>query len=254
MEEKKTLPKMKAIDLLLKESWQIFATSWIKFLLFTLATIGLSILLIVLYIIPIVIYAVTQNWSEFNWDTVTAETIVPVVIYLGIGLIVAIIAATVYDLAMARLVYGLAQKEEISIKAAYRYGLGHFFSYLWINLLVFFIVLAGLVLLIVPGFMAIIVLSLVTPIFVLESKKGLAALKRSRELVKGYFWPVAGRLGIMLLLSMIVSLLQNALPTTEILAPVSVVVQFVITFYGIVYLFLVYCDLMGLEKAETKIN
>lgn len=69
-----------------------------------------------------------------------------------------------------------------------------FLAVLWTSVLAGLLVLIGLVFLIIPGIILMIRYALALPVVVLESARGMAALKRSQELVKGHWWGVLGRL------------------------------------------------------------
>jgi len=66
-------------------------------------------------------------------------------------------------------------------------------SYLLIAILTGLIVLGGLILLIVPGIIFSIWYGFALYIFLFDGTKGYAALKKSKELVVGYTWPIFGR-------------------------------------------------------------
>lgn len=71
---------------------------------------------------------------------------------------------------------------------------GKIASYAWVGFLVGVICAAGFLLFIIPGVIFVIWFGLSLYVFVFEEKKGMLALERSRELVKGYWWPVLGRM------------------------------------------------------------
>lgn len=66
-------------------------------------------------------------------------------------------------------------------------------SYIGLALMVSVFVLLWSLLLIIPGIIYSILYSLAIYVFFFEGKKGMAAIKRSKELVKGYWWAVFGR-------------------------------------------------------------
>ena len=253
MKDKANLKPMRPLDLILKESWYLFAANWLKFLLFSLLSTGAVILIFVIYLIPAGIYLAGKDWSgyqstNFDWQGFFSGMALPAVIYGLIGIILFVLLVTLIDLATAHYVYHLAKKESLKILDSYRYGIKNLFAYFWVHLLVFLVVLLGFCLLVIPAFYVVIVLSLVTPVCVVESKKGFATLKRSRELIKGYFWPVTGRLAFLILLSIAASILQE----TAILAPLAIIAQFILTFYGIIYLLLIYSDLASLKGGQSN--
>lgn len=70
------------------------------------------------------------------------------------------------------------------------------------------LVTLGFVLLVVPGLILITVWSLAAPVIVVERPPGLAALGRSRELVRGNGWRV---FGVILLLDVLVAVIAGAI-------------------------------------------
>lgn len=66
-------------------------------------------------------------------------------------------------------------------------------GYVLVVIITAILVIIGLVLLIIPGIIMAVWYSFSEQVFVLENIKGYKALKRSKELVSGYWWPVLGR-------------------------------------------------------------
>lgn len=91
------------------------------------------------------------------------------------------------------LVYAVKDKDEkIGIFEAYRKALNKIFSYLWISLLGGLIIFGGLIFLIIPGIIFAIWFSFGVFILISENLKGIDALLKSKEYVKGklsdVFW------------------------------------------------------------------
>jgi len=84
-------------------------------------------------------------------------------------------------------------KKGVTIKEALVKAWGKLKSYWWISFLKGFIVVGGYLLLIVPGFLFSIWFSMASFVFVSEDIKGMNALLKSREYVRGYFWAIVGR-------------------------------------------------------------
>ena len=90
-----------------------------------------------------------------------------------------------------------------------------FFPYLWLNIIMSILVIAGTLAFVIPGIIISVIYGFAIYVFFCEDKKGLKALRRSKELVDGYFWPVFGRMMFVALIAfsfaMIISLPQIAL-------------------------------------------
>jgi hypothetical protein len=95
-------------------------------------------------------------------------------------------------------------------QAALRFGLRHLLGMIWIGLLYGLAVLAGLIALVIPGIYLYIALSLAFAAYIVEGRSGAAALRRSRELVRGRWWPTFGALAIY---GVIGGLVNYALPS-----------------------------------------
>jgi hypothetical protein len=76
-----------------------------------------------------------------------------------------------------------------------------FWQLLAVSILAAIAIAIGFVLLIIPGLILITIWSVVAPVVVLEKPGVFAAFGRSRELVRGYGWPVFGTLVIAWLIS-----------------------------------------------------
>jgi hypothetical protein len=82
----------------------------------------------------------------------------------------------------------------VSARAALRYGCQRFGSLLWLGILSGLATLLGVLALIVPGVYVIVAFSVAAPVVVIEGHRGMVALQRSRELVKGRWWATLGAL------------------------------------------------------------
>ncbi|MBX4201099.1 hypothetical protein KW786_03145 [Candidatus Parcubacteria bacterium] len=111
-------------------------------------------------------------------------------------------------------------------------------SYFWAMLLKGLMVLGGFILLVVPGIIFSVWFLLAKYAFVVEGKKGLQASWRSKELVKGYWWPVVGRLLVFGVLAMLISFIPRVGQFINML--------FVVPF-GIFYMYAIYEDLKKIK-------
>ena len=81
-------------------------------------------------------------------------------------------------------------------------------SILWVTFLGGLLAVLGLILLIVPGVYLYISFAVAIPVLLTEGLKGRRALGRSRQLVKGRFWPT---FGVVVLGAILVGIVQGAL-------------------------------------------
>jgi hypothetical protein len=105
------------------------------------------------------------------------------------------------------LLYAIKDSQEgIGVGEAYRRGWHKIFSYLWVSLLVGFITLGGFLLLIIPGIIFAVWFSLAVFVLIAEDLKGMNALLKSKEYVKGKWGGVFWRFLFIGSISLIVSL------------------------------------------------
>ncbi|MBA2383437.1 MAG: glycerophosphoryl diester phosphodiesterase membrane domain-containing protein [Actinobacteria bacterium] len=100
----------------------------------------------------------------------------------------------------------------VGTRAEWRPALGYaarrLHSILWVSFLGGLLAILGLLLLIVPGVYLYISFAVAVPVLLTEGLKGRHALGRSRQLVKGRFWPT---FGVVVLGAILVGIVQGAL-------------------------------------------
>ena len=91
--------------------------------------------------------------------------------------------------------------ERVSIGRTYRFALTRLPAILWVTVLTSILTIIGVILLIIPGIIAFVRLSLAPPVLVVEDVRGTKAVGRSWRLTKGHFW----RLLALLILSALIA-------------------------------------------------
>jgi hypothetical protein len=133
-----------------------------------------------------------------------------------------------------------------------------FWPYILLSILSTILIILWTLLLIVPGIIYSILYSFAVFVFLFENKRGMAALKRSKELVKGYFWPVFGRsIVIGIFMSIIMGVLsipleffaENTL-AFGIFNVVYNVVAFLIVPISIIFSYRIYKDLVRIKDVK----
>ncbi len=112
-------------------------------------------------------------------------------------------------------------------------------SYSWVAFLTGIIFVAGFILFIVPGIIFSIWFSLSSYVFVWEDLRGMKALYRSKELVKGYWWAVFGRFFVFGLIAFIISIIPVIGPLVNIFFTMPL---------GIIYGYFIYEDLKKIKQ------
>lgn len=164
------LPNVKT---LINESWSLYRTNF-KF--FVKIVVWILVPSIVLSVLP----AITTN----------AVIFLPInfffsLVSLFVGLFIAVILISSIN--------SLIKKETVNLATLYDASYSKILSYFWISILTGLAFLGGTVLLVVPGIIFSVWFSFAAIIFIIEGTKGTEALRSSKELVRGKFWPVLWR-------------------------------------------------------------
>jgi len=177
------------------------------------------------------------NWSLF--------LLLFLIIFLGfLG------GAIIYSWLTMSALYTIKKREQkLSIGQALREGWSRWLSYLWISSLVSLCVAGGTILLIIPGIIFFVWFAFSPYLLVDQDIKGTNALSESRELVRGYWWPVFGRLILITLIAIGLSAALGFIPFVGKLIVQLLVIPFILVFY-----FILYEDLKRLRESHlTKV-
>jgi hypothetical protein len=101
--------------------------------------------------------------------------------------------------------YFLTNKFPLS-KELFKQSLKKLWPLFLLTILNFLAIVCGFILLIIPGLILMIWFYFANYLLVIEDKRPVEAMKASKELVKGYFWPVVGSLIWLLLTSLLLML------------------------------------------------
>ncbi len=230
---------------LLEDAWSIYKSRF-----WTLV----GILLIPTIIVILVIVALTFGFLNLKslelalWE---------IIFFAFLGFLLLLIALLAQIWGHVSLIYAVKdRKEKIGIIKAYKRAWPKILSYLWISILVGLITFIGFIFLIVPGIVFAIWFSFAAFILVVEGAKGMSALLKSKEYVKGRWWPVFGRI---LFISLIASIVGGLLGSIvgQIFKLVNIswlenvgssIVSILIVPFSISYSFLIYKNLKLLKR------
>jgi len=116
-------------------------------------------------------------------------------------------------------------------------------------------VLGGITLLVIPGLLICIFFSFTLQVIVLENKKGRAALSRSYQLVKAYFWQFFFRvLAVETIVVLISNVLNQIAKDAEVFSMLSQVFSILAEWFIVIYLFLLYKQIQAKVPAEKHSN
>ncbi len=133
-----------------------------------------------------------------------------------------------------------------------------FWPYIGLAILSTILIILWTLLLIIPGIVYSIFYSFAIFVFLLENKKGMSALKRSKEIVKGYFWPVFGRT---LLVGIVISIVMGILSTPIKFFPegsvmfttmntVLNIIAFILAPISTIFTYRMYKDLLKIKESK----
>lgn len=166
-------------------------------------------------------------WAVYRerWTTAIGCLLLPAVVY-GVGQALVGVTATGAPLALGfalsllgslglavgtlATIYVLGEPS-LTARQAWDRALPQTLPLVWLGIISAFFVVGGLLLFIVPGVMFAVWFSVVTLVFAREGERGMAALRRSRQLVRGRFWAVTWRLLVLLLVWLPLRLLTSSL-------------------------------------------
>ncbi|MCX6718137.1 MAG: hypothetical protein NTY81_00835 [Candidatus Staskawiczbacteria bacterium] len=129
-------------------------------------------------------------------------TIILVDVLLGL---VGILICIIFSLWSKTALYCAVKDTALKFKASLEVGWQKIASFFWISLLVGLATLGGLILLIIPGIIFAIWFCFSMFVYIDEGAKGTSALKRSKQLVQGYWWPIFGRLVVIFVVAILLS-------------------------------------------------
>jgi len=150
------------------------------------------------------------------------------------------------------LLYAIKDSQErIGVMESYRRGWQKIFSFWWISLLAGIIIMGGFLLLIVPGILFATWFSLAVFILITENLKGMNALLKSKEYVKGRWGEVFWRFFFIGAVSLIISLISTLIFNLLKIPYGSEISRFVVGLFltplVMTYSFLVYSNIKSLK-------
>ena len=221
----KALP---GISALFKEAWNIYRQRW-------------GVLVGITLIPSLLMFA----FSTFDFSGALASWM----IILVIAGVLAVVIQIWSQVALLAAIQG--SDEGVGVRESYARGGKKFFSYLWICIILSFVLLGGFLLFIIPGIVMSGLFSLALFTLIAEDKRGMDALMRSRQLVRGNWWAVLGRIICVSLLVIIVSVI---LDLTGIEGLGDLVSGIILSPFVVVYMFLVYRHLKAAKDTNPSLE
>jgi hypothetical protein len=229
---------------LIKDAWALYKKQ-------------LGTLLMISAVPVVIVAAIIALWALGPLWTVEAylqtKELSQAVINSAIGIVLGVvlmIIATVWGSA-AMLAAVTDSDGNTSLTEAYGKGWKMLGAYIWVSLLTGLCVMAGFILLIIPGFIVAVWLSLSMYVLAVENVRGTDALRKSKLYVQGHWWAVFGRLCVVYLLYVVVAIVVSAIESAAgIPAEIgSKVIGIIMAPFVATYLYLIYQDLKAMKSA-----
>ena len=143
----------------------------------------------------------------------------------------------------AALIRAIADSEEgIGFKEAYRRTKSKIFSYAWANALAGLAIIGGFILFVIPGIFVLVWLRFSGLIVVIDGDaRGLSAILKSKEYVRGYWKKVFWRIFIFGLIVTIPAFILNLIPIVNFVA--GPVFGFIVAPLGVIYSYLLFSSI-----------
>lgn len=197
------------------------------------------------------IYFINDYFSVISFNSTIS-------LYLGFAAILIIFLIAFYFFIKAYIAFILLMKNNFKgdSKELLKDSQKYIKSYVFLSLLTFILLLLWALLLIIPAIIFSVFYSLAFMVLFFEDKQGMAAIKRSKELVKGYFWPVFGRICLMsMIMTMVLALISwpmNYFPEESLwFSLISFLVQIVSFLIGPISLFFTYNIYKNLKEIKA---
>ena len=232
-------PKLTPTFKLMAASWHLYVRGFINFIgMYLWGLLGL-LPLFVLVLLAWLVFLVA-GWQSFGLYC----------LFGALGLLA--LAWAIYYGTRAKVGLLLLIRDDFkSVNGAFKESRIFFWRYLWASLLITLITVVLLFCLVVPGIAVMIFYAFALFAVVFENKRTFSSVERSYDLVKGYWWPVFGRILFLTVLAVLISIIFN-LPMPHLsgwqLNSYSAVINLIwmlISPFFLVYAYYIYKDLVA---------
>jgi hypothetical protein len=200
---------------LIRASWEVFTQAWKKYLVFFLVVTAMT----GLFVVAAFGLGALISYIETGGQTLDPNTFGSFGVVGIIGLLVLIPVSIALQLAIYRSLYSAAETAE-SVQDSIKYGFANLLAFFGVSILAGLMIFGATLLLIVPGIIVALMLSMYYPVFIVEGKRGMEVFRRSNELTKGYKWSLLGKYLLAFLLYIGASILVGILGSIVTLIPV----------------------------------
>jgi len=209
-----------------------FNNYWKK--IWTLAGIMLFSLLGFLAMIP---FALTLLITSLGRPVGSNPSLTLILVYFLFALI-GIFFCILFGLWSQVAIYCSVNEQSVGVKQSLAISWKKLASFFWVSFLSGLAVLGGYILFIIPGIIFSVWFTFSVFVFICEGLKGTSALKRSKQLVQGYWWPIFGRIVVLGIITLLISWIKFFGPILNI---------FFMAPFSIVYMYTLYKDLVAVK-------
>jgi hypothetical protein len=215
----------------------------------------------------------SDSWKLYKerWQVLVEIVLLPtlvillgyVLFYLGLpfsilGGLIVFIGYIIFIFSMLPVIFSL--HHAAGADASYKATLGWFWPFVWVTILEILAVMGGFIMLIIPGIWLAVALMLMMYVFVIEHRRGVDALRQSKDYIKGYWWAVLGRVLLLGLIFLAATIIIE-IPVTIIAGNAArVLVTMALTLFfvpfSVIYHYIIFENLRALKpelaEAQTK--
>jgi len=253
---KKAASDLQPIGDLFSDSWALYkktVLSYLKVLGVGLLLIFTGTLILVLLLLPLFITSggsVDHLLAHATWF----QYFLIFLVFFSFVLYLLILIAYLLMMPIMYLLILTNTKKE-SIKSLINRSKPYIIPYFMTNLLLSFFVVGGFAVFVIPGLILSLFFIFTLTIIVLENKTGRAALLRSYQLVKAYFWQILLRVIIIEAGVIIVSnILNNIAKEVSSVAIISRLFSLFVEWFVVIYLFLLYKQIREKVPADKTVS
>ena len=236
--------KLIGIKELFRNSWNIYKKDFKKFLVIAVIFFGVMGLMMTFIglEIPQIPEAKVQSAPTPAFIPTKAQPLFTIPWYLFFPIILA--ASLISIFGTASLISAVKEVPQgWKIRGVLKKSWSKYLSFLLVSLLTGLVVGLGFLLLIIPGIIFAIWFVFSVYTVICEDKKGFKALSRSKELVKGYWWPTAKRVFALMIITILFSLGSQFIPYLGQFAYMILFAPF-----SVIYSYLIYQNLKEIKQ------
>lgn len=118
-------------------------------------------------------------------------------VYIGLGILM-IVASISYLITSTAILHTVVESPHrtVSLKDSIVWAYHNVWSVLWIYVLLFLVLWGGFILFLIPGIIVMLSVYFALYVYIKEGLKGMSALERSRDLVRGNWWNLASKISL----------------------------------------------------------